>query len=72
MYWKEINGYEGYYEVSDEGAVRSLNRTVPDAKTGRKRLTGKEMKLSENRHNQRGGSGYRDLKTRNIIAAAGT
>jgi len=26
--WKQINGYEGYYEISDHGNVRSLNRLV--------------------------------------------
>lgn len=27
--WKPIKGYEGYYEVSDHGRVRSLERSVP-------------------------------------------
>ena len=27
--WKEIKGYEGYYEVSDNGEVRSLDRFIP-------------------------------------------
>ncbi|HEX4875751.1 MAG TPA: NUMOD4 motif-containing HNH endonuclease [Chitinophagaceae bacterium] len=26
--WKQINGYEGYYEVSNLGRVKSLNRVV--------------------------------------------
>ena len=26
--WKSIPGYEGYYEVSDQGNVRSLDRYV--------------------------------------------
>lgn len=26
--WKDIAGYEGYYQVSDLGRVRSLNRMV--------------------------------------------
>lgn len=26
--WKEIKGYEGYYEVSDDGRVRSVDRYV--------------------------------------------
>lgn len=28
MEWKEIKGYEGYYEVSTEGKIRSVNRTI--------------------------------------------
>ena len=27
--WKAVVGYEGFYEVSDQGRVRSLPRTVP-------------------------------------------
>lgn len=27
--WKDIKGYEGYYQVSDLGRVRSLDRVVP-------------------------------------------
>lgn len=30
--WKEIKGYEGYYEVSEAGEVRSLDRVVYDTK----------------------------------------
>lgn len=44
--WKSIDGYEGYYEVSDDGRVRSLDRYV-DSFGGRKRkLKGKTMKLT--------------------------
>lgn len=28
MIWKPIKGYEGYYEVSDHGDVRSLDRDI--------------------------------------------
>lgn len=35
--WKAIAGYEGYYEVSDQGRVRSLDRTVNFA-DGRQRF----------------------------------
>lgn len=27
--WKDIKGYEGYYQVSNLGNVRSLDRTYP-------------------------------------------
>lgn len=30
--WKDIVGYEGYYQVSNLGRVRSLNRLVPHGK----------------------------------------
>lgn len=29
--WKPIRGYEGYYEVSDRGRVRSLDRTITNS-----------------------------------------
>ena len=28
MEWKEIKGYEGYYEVSTKGKIRSVNRII--------------------------------------------
>jgi len=37
--WREIPGYEGYYEVSDQGRVRSLDRKV-----GNRLLKGKYLK----------------------------
>ena len=30
--WRTIPGYEGYYEVSSEGRVRSIPRTLPDGR----------------------------------------
>lgn len=47
MLWKDIKNYEGYYQISDMGLVRSLDRYVPDKKLGRKFLKGKVMKLTE-------------------------
>lgn len=47
MKWKPVVGYEGYYEVSDTGRVRSLDRVITD-KNGVSYLKhGKEMRLSE-------------------------
>ena len=48
MEWKPIKGYEGYYEVSTEGKIRSVDRTVMNkTKNGRPRpclLKGKELR----------------------------
>ena len=30
--WKDIDGYEGYYQVSNFGRVRSLDRYVKDTR----------------------------------------
>jgi hypothetical protein len=38
--WRPIPGYEGSYEVSDHGRVRSLDRQVPHAKYGTMRVRG--------------------------------
>lgn len=51
--WKQIEGYEGYYEVSDSGDVRSVDRYITDS-TGKVRfLRGSIMKLSEQKNKNR-------------------
>jgi len=35
--WKDIKGYEGLYQVSNRGRVKSLERTV-SARSGSKRI----------------------------------
>lgn len=44
MQWKEIKGFEGYYEVSDTGLVRSVDRIVYDKRLQARRLKGKVLK----------------------------
>jgi hypothetical protein len=43
--WRPVEGFEGLYEVSDEGKVRSLDRVVKD-KNGKRTRTfkGRELK----------------------------
>lgn len=36
--WKPIKGFEGLYEVSDQGRIKSLDRIIIDENGGRKRL----------------------------------
>lgn len=46
--WKPIKGYEGLYQVSNEGRVRSLDRIVAVLKNGKfseKKIKGKTLKL---------------------------
>lgn len=40
--WKPVVGYEGFYEVSDDGQVRSIDRVVPHA-SGSARRRGKVL-----------------------------
>lgn len=42
--WKEIEGYEGYYEVSNMGRVRSVDREVLGPRGGPIKLKGKLKK----------------------------
>lgn len=42
--WKSINGYIGYYEISNLGNVRSLNRIVRHYKGGVRYILGKKIK----------------------------
>ncbi len=62
--WKSVEGYEGYYEVSNTGKVRSLDRTVElqGKRKGQVRVySGKELKPLNSQghlmvHLQKGGS----------------
>ena len=45
--WLPVVGYEGYYEVSDQGRVRSVDRVVPHGKRW-KAMQGKPLKPSPN------------------------
>lgn len=48
MLWRAITGYEGYYEVSTTGRIRSLDRVVIDRRDQKRLLRGHEMKLTHN------------------------
>ena len=42
--WKSIKGYEGYYEISNFGNVRSLDRNVKGKDGKLQFLKGKNLK----------------------------
>lgn len=44
--WKPIPGYEGSYEVSDHGRVRSLNRFVANGSPGGRLIKGQDIKTA--------------------------
>lgn len=48
--WKDIPDYEGYYQVSNLGRVRSLDRVVEHHKTGLVNLKGVLLKHGLNRY----------------------
>lgn len=43
--WKDITGYEGFYQVSDQGRVRSLDRYVIELR-GKRLVRGRVLKHS--------------------------
>lgn len=48
--WKAIDGYNGLYEVSNCGRVRSLDRVVHHPRYHNKRIRGQSMKLRTDIH----------------------
>ena len=62
MNWKPIKFYEGFYEVSDTGDIRSLDRVVSSAKSLSNLLDiqGQEIKSFDN------GEGYIQVKLRDF------
>lgn len=47
--WRPVPGFEGSYEVSDRGRVRSLDRIVTDKAGTKRRYLGRMLALTENR-----------------------
>ena len=43
--WRDVVGYSGYYEVSNLGRVRSLDRVVRHPRGGPKKLKGRILRL---------------------------
>ena len=56
MNWKPIKGYEGLYEISDNGDVKSLDRIVTLSNGCAKHVGSRMMKLTLSKG--RGGEGY--------------
>ena len=46
--WKEIPGYEGYFEVSNLGNFRSMDRMVKYKNKGLRKYPGKPLKVEKN------------------------
>lgn len=57
--WEDIIGFEGIYQVSDLGRVRSLDRVIPTLTRGNRHIKGKVLKLGYDK------DGYRTISLRN-------
>jgi len=60
--WKDIKGYEGYYQISNKGRIHSLNRTITDKRGFKYKKKGKELKP----HKGENGYIYISLKKNNF------
>lgn len=56
--WKDIKGYEGKYQVSDQGRVRSLTRVVDSMKSNCKYTSGVKRTLQGKMRKVNHASGY--------------
>jgi len=45
--WKKISGYNGFYEISNSGRVRSIDRVVRNRIGYMRRVRGKMMKIDK-------------------------
>ena len=63
--WKDIKGYEGYYEVSDLGRVRSVDREVIHSNGKVVNYKGRILKQNNNRAGRKQVFLYKDGKATN-------
>jgi hypothetical protein len=50
--WKDVAGYEGLYQVSNLGRVRSLDRVVPDSRGWTRKIKGRILKTQNTGNNK--------------------
>ncbi len=63
--WKDVVGYEGYYQVSNFGNVRSCDRMVKSCKNGKRIAKGRTMKKTDTIQGYRKVVLCRDAKRKN-------
>lgn len=59
--WKDVVGYEGLYQVSNVGRVKSLDRTVPHGRYGSVKQKGRMLSLCVSP------KGYNYVSLRNVV-----
>jgi hypothetical protein len=66
--WKAIEGYEGIYEVSDHGKVRSTEGKITHSvKHGKRVWQSKELKLKTDKYGYKRVSLYKDKKAKDFL-----
>ena len=72
--WRPVVGYEGHYEVSSRGKVRSVDREILTLNGRRVKLQGKELALSDSLGyksvNLSKGNEQRSIKVHVLVAKA--
>lgn len=73
--WKDIKGYEGVYQVSNYGNLRSLTRTIDDKNGKIKIIKGKSLKASTTSYGYksvvfRNGLNKENLRVHRLVAQA--
>lgn len=73
--WRDIEEYEGYYQVSDRGYVRSLPRIIPHKRYGTARYKGRVLKPATHQDGYQmvalcKGGGSKSHKTSRLVARA--
>lgn len=63
--WKPIPGWEGYYEASDHGRIRSINRVVDKSDGTTQRVSGQVLKGGSEQRGRRTHVLWRDGKAYN-------
>lgn len=65
--WKDIIGFEGQYQVSNKGEVRSLQRYVKGARGSKRLLKARLMRISTNVHGYASASLCKDAKLKTLV-----
>ena len=61
--WRQVVGYEGYYEISNQGNVRSIDRKVIEKNTNKiKELQGKDLSVANSKRGYRVVNLFKDNK----------
>lgn len=49
-YWRDVKGYEGFYQVSNVGRIRSLDRIVNSNHSNKRKSKGRILKATKDRY----------------------
>ena len=66
--WRDVRGYEGLYQISNKGRIKSLDRYVKHSKKGNRLVKEKVLKPTDNGHGYKIiGLGYKGKRKNHYI-----